>query len=119
MLEGLAGRRLLILLDNGLLDDATRRVLEAAGSEFEVATGDRGRTLLKEPGFSGAIIDIDIEASIAVSLAEKLEKKSIPFVFALNEGAPGRACRFSIYRLCPEPAELEAISNRLFPSESQ
>ena len=113
MLEGLAGKRLLILLDERPLEAATRRVLEGARVDLVVAGGDRGKALLEEGRFDAVIIDINVDAGVAISLVERLEELRLPFLFALIETGPLSGRRYSGYRLCSDTEELAIIGEAL------
>lgn len=116
MLEGLAGKRLLVLDGDSFLDDATRRILEAAGAYVQVARITHADRLLSQGSFDAAIIDLKVAVDVAFFLSERLDLAGIPFLFALdarNVGTPGR---FIPYRLCTDIDELKAIRDGLFGS---
>ena len=114
-LKDFAGKRLLILEDGFFLDERTKRLLEALGARVEVAGAEAaGRVLGKELSIDGAIIDINVEAELAFSLAEQFGAKDIPFLFALNDHATGEVGRFAAYRLCADIDQLKAIAIGLF-----
>jgi hypothetical protein len=86
MLEGLAGKRLLILEEGVFLDRITRRMLEAATAIVERASGvDAGLFLGGDIQYDGVIIDIYMDVDIAFWIVEQLEVHGVPFLFAVND----------------------------------
>ena len=118
MLEGLTDKRLLILDGDSFLDDATRRILEAAGADVRVANIAHADRFLSHESFDAAIIDIKVDVGAAFSLAERLELAGIPFLFALDPRDAGKTGRFTAYCLCTDIDELRAIQDRLFGSQA-
>jgi hypothetical protein len=118
MLEGLTGKRLLILEDGFFLDDATRRIFEAADVHFEAVNGTDGIAYLRNhTTFDGAIIDMDVEADTAFLVAERLEALGIPFLFAVSDQEPAANSRYKAFRLCSDMEELKAIKDGLFGAQ--
>jgi hypothetical protein len=115
MLEGLTGKRLFILEDGFFLDDATRRVFEAANVLFQtVNVSDAVAYLDADIAFDGAILDMEVEADTAFLVAERLEVLEIPFLFAISDHDFAAASRSKAFRLCSDIEELKAIADGLF-----
>ena len=103
----------MVVEDGILLDDETRRLLEASDATVEVVNCiDIAWLVSGEIDFDGIVIDIDVEADAAFAVAEKAEASGIPFLFARDDR--GEGARFSGYRLCADAAELAAIAAGLF-----
>lgn len=118
MLEGLTGKRILIVEDGFFLDDATRRVLEAANVLFETVNGTDGVEYLDGGStFDGAIIDVDVEADTAFLITERLQGLGIPFLFALSGQESSAIGRFKAFRLCSDLEELNALRDGLFGNQ--
>jgi hypothetical protein len=118
MLEGLTGKRLLILEDGFFLDDATRRIFEAANVLFKTVSGRDGIAYLDEDAmFDGAIIDMDVEADTAFLVSERLEALGVPFLFALSDRDASATSRYKPFCLCSDLDELNAIKDGLFGAQ--
>ena len=72
-----------------------------------------GVALLRWHKIDAVIVDIDLDAQISFSLAEEIERKHIPYLFAcLRARAPSD--RWKASTLGAEPAPLSLIAEELF-----
>jgi CheY-like chemotaxis protein len=111
-----AGKRVLIVEDEYFLADETRRKLLKLGAEVIGPTGKIARALelLDENEIDAAILDIHLDGDLVFPVAEALEQREIPFVFATGYDPSIIPGRFRGFALCEKPVELEHIARALF-----
>ncbi|CAN7673813.1 response regulator [Rhizobium sp. LjRoot98] len=111
-----AGKHVLIVEDEYFLADETRQKLEASGAIVvgPVATVGAALELLDTEQVDAAILDIHLGDELVFPVAEELERRDIPFVFATGYDPSVLPVRFTGFALCEKPAELEDIANALF-----
>jgi CheY-like chemotaxis protein len=84
--DGLAGRRILVVEDQYLLAMDLKRTLERSGATVVGPVGSAERALALIPEalpLDAAILDINLEAGgTAYPVAEVLRARKVPFVFA-------------------------------------
>ncbi|WP_426232164.1 response regulator [Pararhizobium sp. DWP3-4] len=110
------GKHVLIVEDEYFLADETRRKLEAAGAIVigPVAAVKAALDLLDTEKIDGAILDIHLGDEVVFPVAEELERRDIPFVFATGYDPSALPLKFTGFALCEKPAELSYIANALF-----
>lgn len=111
-----AGKRVLVVEDEFLLADETRRKLEQLGA---VVVGPTARvlnalSLIDKQMIDVAILDILLDGDEVFPVAEYLKERGIPFVFASAFWPSAIPERFRGYVLCDKPVELENIARGLF-----
>jgi len=114
--EKFSGTRVLIVEDEFLLAEETRRKLEALGSTVIGPTPDVDKALeyLDTTQVDAAILDIYVAGEFVFPVAERLQDMGIPFVFASAYDAKVIPPRFEGFVLCEKPFELEKIAQALF-----
>lgn len=112
----LAGKHILVVEDEFLLADATRKKLTKLGATVVGPTPrvEQALRLIEEEKVDAAILDIFLDDKLVFPVAEKLEQLGIPFVFASAYDASVIPLRFTGYTLCEKPFELEHIARGLF-----
>ncbi|MDH6267783.1 two-component SAPR family response regulator [Rhizobium sp. SG_E_25_P2] len=86
--ECFKGKLLLVIDRDYFLSDDVRGMVEGWGGSFLVVdTVKAGLSVLESRSVDAAIVDIEIDAREAFDLAERLDEKAIPFVFASSDSA--------------------------------
>ena len=110
-------QRVLIVEDEALVGMALEDALEFLGIEVAGVAGtvDEALTRVEADNFDGAILDVQLHGKDVLPVAESLERRGIPFVFATGYGKAGLPEK---YRDAPVlqkpfmPAELKDILAR-------
>ena len=110
------GKRVLIVEDEYFLADETRRKLESNGAVVvgPVGTVDAALELLETEQVDAAILDIHLADELVFPVAEELEGREIPFVFATGYDPSILPSKFTGFALCEKPTELGTIAEALF-----
>jgi DNA-binding NtrC family response regulator len=87
------------------LADDLRSTLESHGAKVIALAGDLddARAHLAQGGFDVCIIDINLRGHMAFDIADQLQRRGIPFVFATGYGAATIPDRFSDVILWEKP----------------
>ncbi|WP_372353426.1 response regulator [Rhizobium sp. BT-226] len=115
-IELFAGKRVLIVEDEYFLADETRRKLEKAGATVigPVAGVTAALDLVENEEIDAAILDVHLEGDFVFPVADELERRDIPFVFATAFDPSVIPTRFTGFALCEKPTELGKIAEALF-----
>ncbi|MGV1872498.1 response regulator [Agrobacterium rosae] len=115
-LQKFDGKRILVLEDDTLLDDKSRRTLEKLGATIagRTASSEKAILLLEENKVDAAILDVFLDDALVFPIVKTLEELDIPYVFATSYVASVVPDKFSGYVLCAEAEELAKISRGLF-----
>lgn len=116
-----AGKRVLVVEDEFLLADETRRQLEQLGAIVVGPTPQvtAALVLIDRQMIDVAILDILLDGVEVFPVAERLRERGIPFVFASAFGSSAIPERFKGYVLCDKPIELENIARGLFETTNR
>jgi CheY-like chemotaxis protein len=84
-------QRVLIVEDEALVGMALEDALEFLGIEVAGVAGTVDEALAKvaSDDFDGAILDVQLQGKDILPVAESLERRGIPFVFATGYGKAG------------------------------
>jgi CheY-like chemotaxis protein len=84
----LAGKRVLLVEDEGLIASMVADMLEDLGAEVvgPAASIAEGVALAETSGLSAAVLDINIRGDSIDPVAERLTARGIPFLFATGYG---------------------------------
>ncbi|QKK20439.1 response regulator [Rhizobium indicum] len=115
-IELFAGKRVLIVEDEYFLADETRRKLEKAGATVigPAAGVTAALDLVENEEIDAAILDVHLEGEFVFPVAEELERRDIPFVFATAFDPSVIPVKFTGFALCEKPTELGKIAEALF-----
>ncbi|MBB4238028.1 response regulator [Rhizobium esperanzae] len=115
-IELFAGKRVLIVEDEYFLADETRWKLEKAGAVVvgPVARVSAALERVENEKIDAAILDVHLEGEFVFPVAEELERRNIPFVFATAFDPSVIPVRFTGFALCEKPTELGKIAEALF-----
>ena len=93
----LAGCRVLIVEDEWFLAADLQVALKSLGANVVALVGDLDEALdlLANGGFDIAVVDINLRGRLAFSIAERLQQRGIPFVFATGYGADQIPAQFA------------------------
>lgn len=118
-LELLRGKQILIVEDDYLIADQTRRELERCGAVIlgPVPSVDRALELVDDHAPDAAILDINLDGEKVYPLADVLSGRKIPFVFATGYDTSTMPERYRGFILCEKPTELAVIAVALFAPE--
>jgi DNA-binding response OmpR family regulator len=110
------GRRILIVEDDFLLAADAQMILEREGViVVGPASGvDDALEIIAATDIDAAILDVELDAEDAFSVADALMQKAIPCIFASGVDRDRIPERFEGYRLIPKPAEIRLITESLF-----
>jgi CheY-like chemotaxis protein len=110
------GKKVLIVEDEYFLADETRRKLEDIGAVVvgPVGTVKGALELLETEKIDAAILDIHLIDELVFPVAEALDRRNIPFVFATGYDPSILPAKFTGFALCEKPAELGDIAEALF-----
>ncbi|CAN7693789.1 response regulator [Rhizobium sp. LjRoot98] len=111
-----AGKRILVVEDEYFLADDTRRTLVNLQALVvgPVATVADALALIGGQEIDAAILDIHLGDELVFPVADKLEERNIPFVFATGFDPSIVPQRFAGFVLCQKPTELQKIARALF-----
>ncbi|PDS80440.1 response regulator [Rhizobium sp. BC49] len=111
-----AGKRILIVEDEYFLADEARRMLEKAGATVigPAAGVTAALDLVDNEEIDAAILDVHLDGEFVFPVAEELERRDIPFVFATAFDRSVIPAKFAGFILCEKPTELEKIAEALF-----
>jgi CheY-like chemotaxis protein len=120
----LAGCRVLVVEDEVLIGMVLEDILEMLGCALvgSAATMDEARALVEDGGFDVAILDVNIGADPIYPLAEQLQDRGVPIVFATGSLPDSLPSRFAACPVLEKPyvyAGVEAALCRAWPSHKR
>ena len=118
-LELYRGKHILIVEDDYLIAEQTRRELEKLGASIAgpVPSVEQAMALIDERPIDAAILDINLDGETVYPLADVLSERQIPFVFATGYDASSMPEKYKGFILCEKPTELAVIAVALFASD--
>ncbi len=120
VVEGLAGKRILVVEDQYLLAADLKRSLEKFGATVigPAATVERALALIRDavPPLDAAILDINLEfGGTAYPVAEVLRAQNVPFVFATGYDRGSIRQDFDDVMNIGKPFNLRCFKRSVFP----
>lgn len=114
----LDGSRVLILEDEALVAFALEDMLVAFGCEVvgPALRLSQALDLIEREQLDAAILDVNIGGDRSYAIAEELERRSVPFIFATGYGTEGVELKRASVRVLTKPYrrhELESELKRL------
>ncbi|WP_406855283.1 response regulator [Alsobacter sp. KACC 23698] len=109
-------RRVLVVEDEYLLAVDLARSLERFGAEVlgPVATVEEALAMIKDAKvIDGAVLDINLNGVPVYPVAEALQQRGAPFIFASGYDATAVPARFDSIPRVPKPVDTEALARRL------
>ena len=110
------GRRILVVEDDWLIVADLVQELEASGAHVigPIPTLDLARRKLDAmPDMAGAILDVNLQGQMVFPLADELERRHIPFVFATAYDADGFPEPYRKVPLVKKGANVDEIADLL------
>lgn len=84
-----AGRRVLVVEDEGLLALALQDIIEELGADVAgpAATLEKGLALAREEVLDAAVLDVNLKGRNSFPIADRLRRRAIPYIFATGYSA--------------------------------
>ena len=117
MPNALAGRRVLLVEDEYFIADELQRKFEESGAEVlgPVATVERALDLIAStPQIDGAVLDVNLRDVMVYPVADALQARGVPFVFATGYEKITIPARYAGVRHCEKPFEADQVAQALF-----
>lgn len=115
-LDALSGHKVLLVEDDYFIADAMRRMLLRTGAEVlgPVATVDRALALIAASSkIDVAVLDINLRDVMVFPVADALETRGVPFVFATGYEGTAIPARYAHVQRCEKPVGMAALANVL------
>jgi CheY-like chemotaxis protein len=114
MIEALAGKRVLVLEDEGLIAAMAEDMLLELGMVVvgPATTIERGLYLAENERLDAALLDVNIRSARADPVAAVLRSRKIPIVFATGYGQSG-VDRSTVALILEKPYTQEKLANAL------
>ncbi len=111
----LSGKNLLLVEDSMMIALDAQSMLQNCGAEVElVATASDARRAIKLGRFDAAILDVNLYTETSFPIAEDLQERAIPFVFATGYGETVVVPeRFKHIRILSKPYAEDALRDAL------
>lgn len=114
--RSLRGCRILVVEDEWFLADELRNELQDADATVvgPVATIDRAIALIRaDPRIDGAVLDVNLNGTLAYAAADLLIERHVPFVFTTGYDASVIPPRFDHVKRCDKPVSLARITSAI------
>jgi CheY-like chemotaxis protein len=101
----LAGRKALIVEDEGAVALLIEDMLLDLGCEIAASVAELGRAceVANTVGIDFAVLDLNLNGYSALPVAQILRERGIPFIFSTGYGAGGVSQEFAAYPILPKP----------------
>lgn len=112
----LEGRRILVVEDEYMIAMDIQEELEGAGALVAgpvPTVGEALRLLGREPALDGAVLDVNLGGERSFPVAEALEDKGIPFLFATGYNSADIPDKWRQARIEVKPLRIAAAVARL------
>lgn len=111
----LQGLRLLIVEDEYIVAEELRRRLDEAGARVlgPVPSVAAALALVGRDDVDGAVLDVNLGAEHAFTLADELVRRHLPFVFLTGYTRVNLPSRFSRVPLLEKPMDLDSLADAL------
>ena len=114
-------KKILIVEDDCFLADETKCKLEHLEAVVIGPTGSAqdALALLDANQVDGAILDINLGDGQVFMIADELDRRDVPFVFATGYDPAVIPAEYTGFALCEKPTELAKIADALFGAASR
>lgn len=117
-LAAFRGKNVLVVEDGSFLRNDVRELLTEAGALVRGPTAMAEDLIYHLSGdIDGAVVDVDLPGDAALYVADVLEARGIPYVFATNVVTSLETTSFGGFALVANPVELDRIATALFGNE--
>ena len=113
----LAGRRVLLVEDEYFIADELQRMFEESGAEVlgPVASVQGALDLIAStPKIDGAVLDMNLREVMVFPVADALQARGVPFVFATGYEKIAIPARYAGVGYCEKPFEATQVAHALF-----
>ena len=120
-IQAMAGRRILLVEDEYFIVDDMLRVFEESGAEVIGPAGsvaDALGILAATPRIDGAVLDLNLRGEMSFPVADALEARGVPFVFATGYEQSVIPATYGHVPRCEKPVSPERIATTLFPKQA-
>jgi CheY-like chemotaxis protein len=110
------GKRILVVEDEFLVADDLNSALKNSGARVLGPVGviaDGLRLLDDSPDVEGAVLDINLNGTLAYPIAQKLLDRNIPFIFTTAYDLEDLPERFCNIKFCQKPTTMNKIIRTL------
>lgn len=116
-----SGKRLLVAESGYFLTDEVRQKLRKLGAAIIGPVDDLeyAADIVDANEADAAVLDLAFTAERVFPLVERLDKQSIPYLFALRRESIVVDTKFTGFVLCEKPAAIEHIAKALFGTSNQ
>lgn len=110
-MTGLAGLRVLIVEDEGLVALMLEDLLEELGCVVaaSVARLEAAWSAIEAARFELAVLDVNVAGETSFNLARELVQRGVPFVFSTGYGAAGLPADLQNQRVLTKPFDRDAL----------
>ncbi len=111
----LAGRRALVVEDEGAVALLIEDMLVDLGCEIVASAADVGRAceLARTARIDFAILDLNLNGASAIPVGYILRERRIPFVFSTGYGTSGSSEDFASYPLLAKPFVIADLRDKI------
>ncbi len=111
----LAGRRALVVEDEGAVALLIEDMLADLGCEIVASAAGLGRAceLARTAGIDFAILDLNLNGASAIPVARILRERHIPFVFSTGYGVRGVSEEFAFHPLLAKPFVIADLQEKI------
>ncbi|MEE7450206.1 hypothetical protein MRF4_21680 [Methylobacterium radiotolerans] len=120
--DALSGQKVLLVEDDYLIADEMRRMLSRRGAEVlgPVATVDEALALVAASSeIDAAVLDINLRDVMVFPVADALEVRGVPFVFATGYEESVIPTRYAHVQRCEKPVQMDTLARVLSNEVSQ
>lgn len=117
-LQGVTGKRILVVEDEYFIASGLARDLEASGADVlgPVPTVADALRLIEAEPLDGAVLDVKLRGDLAFPVADSLIEKNVPFIFMTGYGSDFIPERYAAILRCEKPSEPDDLIKALFGS---
>jgi two-component SAPR family response regulator len=112
----LFGHKVLLVEDDYFIADEMRRMLSRSGAEVlgPVATVDKALALIAASSeIDAAVLDVNLRDVMVFPVADALEKRGVPFVFATGYEVTAIPARYTHIQRCEKPVGMDTLAQVL------
>ena len=114
--DALSGHKVLLVEDDYFIADEMRRMLSKRGAEVlgPVATVDKALALIAASSeIDAAVLDVNLRDVMVFPVADALETRGVPFVFATGYEGSVIPTRYAHVQRCEKPVGMDALAQVL------
>ena len=115
LMKAESGRSILLVEDEVMIRMMVADMLEELGYKIAGEAGDidEGVRLVQATEFDIAILDVNVNGRVISPVAEAVQMRGLPFVFATGYGAQGVPEKFRDRPTLQKPFQIETLANTI------